>query len=62
MKMHGLTNPNFTNAKQAGDIYSYRNVKQNLLKTIEAIWFSKTCREKELRLNYINIRINGNNK
>jgi hypothetical protein len=23
MKMHGLTNPKFINAKQAGDIYSY---------------------------------------
>jgi hypothetical protein len=37
-------------------------VKQKLHKTIAAIWFNKTWREKELRLNYINIRINGNNR
>jgi hypothetical protein len=36
-------------------------VKRKLHKTIAAIWFNKTCREKDLRPNYINIRINGNN-
>jgi hypothetical protein len=28
-------------------------------KTIAATWFNKICREKNLKLNYINIRING---
>jgi hypothetical protein len=62
MEMHGLTNPKFINAKQAGDIYSYRNVKRKLHKTIAGIWFNKTCREKEVWLNYINMKINGNNR
>jgi hypothetical protein len=50
----------FINAIQAGDIYSYRNIKRKLHKTVAAILFNKTCREKELRPNYINIRINDN--
>jgi hypothetical protein len=29
---------------------------------VAAIWFSKTCRDKELRPKCINIRINGNNR
>jgi len=41
MMMHGLTNPTFINAKQAGDKYAYRNIKQKLHKTIAAIWFNK---------------------
>ena len=59
--MHGTTDLKFINAKQAGDIYVYKNIKQNLHKTITAMWFNKTCREKDLKPNYINIRINGNN-
>jgi hypothetical protein len=49
MIMHGLTNPKFINAKQACDIYvyAYRNVKRKLHKTIAAIWFNKTCRDKK---------------
>jgi GH24 family phage-related lysozyme (muramidase) len=43
--MHGITNPKFINAKQAGDIYAYKNIKQKLYKTIAAIWFNKTCRK-----------------
>jgi hypothetical protein len=60
--MHGLTNTKFINAKQAGDTYSYRRVKRKLHKTTAAIWFNETCREKKLRPNYINIKINGNNR
>ena len=29
---------------------------------VAAIWFNKTCRDKELRPKCINIRINGNNR
>jgi hypothetical protein len=29
----------FINAKQAGDIYAYRNVKRKLHKAVAAIWF-----------------------
>jgi hypothetical protein len=60
--MHGTTSPKFINAKQAGYIYPYKNIKQKLHKTIAAIWFNKICREKDLKPNYINIRINGNNR
>jgi len=41
--MHGLTDLKFINAKQAGEIYPYKNIKRKLHKTVEAIWFNKTC-------------------
>jgi len=44
----------FINAIQAGDIYSYRNIKRKLHKTVAAILFNKTRREKELRPKYVN--------
>jgi len=31
-------------------------------RTTAAIWFNKPCTEKEIRPNYIHIKINGNNK
>jgi hypothetical protein len=40
MMMHGLTDVKFINAKQTGDIYSYKNIKRKLHKTIAAIWFN----------------------
>jgi hypothetical protein len=36
--MHGTMNLKFINAKQEGEVYEYRNIKQKLLKTIAAIW------------------------
>ena len=33
-------NHKFINAKQAGEIYTYKNIKQKLHKTIAAIWFN----------------------
>jgi hypothetical protein len=33
LKMHGTTNPKFINAKQAEDIYTYKNMKQKLHKS-----------------------------
>jgi hypothetical protein len=41
MMKHVLTNFKFINTKQAGDIYSYINIKRKLHNTIAAIWFHK---------------------
>jgi hypothetical protein len=49
----------FINAKQATEIHAYKNIKRKLYKTNAAIWFNKSCRDKELTPNYINIKING---
>jgi hypothetical protein len=61
-KMHGHENLKFGHAKQAREIYAFRNTKRKLLKTIAAIWFNKTCRAKHLSPSYISIKINGNQK
>jgi hypothetical protein len=37
----------------------YKNTRQRLLKTNEAVWFNKMCRIIRLKPNYINIKING---
>ena len=60
--MHGSMNNKFVNAKQATEIHAYKNAKRKLYKTNAAIWFNKTCRDKQLSPNYINIKINGNNR
>ena len=57
--MHGFMNIKFINAKQAIEIHAYKNTKRKLYKRNAAIWFNKTCRDKELTPNYINIKING---
>jgi hypothetical protein len=57
--MHGTMNLKFANAKQAKETHEYRNIKQELHKTTAAIWFNKTCRERGIKPNYINIKING---
>jgi len=57
-----MKNLKFINAKQAKNAYEYKNTKRKLYRTIAAIWFNKTCREKEIKPNYIHIKINGNNK
>jgi hypothetical protein len=44
--MHGTMNVKFADAKQATDIYGYKNLKLKLLKTTAAIWFNKMCRQK----------------
>jgi hypothetical protein len=44
--MHGTMNLKFSSAKQAKEVYEYKNIKQKLHKTTAAIWFNKTCREK----------------
>jgi hypothetical protein len=52
----------FINAKQTTEMHPYKNTRRKLYKTNAAIWFNKTCRDKQLTPNYINIKINGNNR
>jgi len=47
------------NAPQAKIYNSFKNTKLKLLKTNAAIWFNKICKTKQIKPNYINIRING---
>ena len=42
--MHGNTNVTFSDAKQARDIYNYKNIKRKLYRTNAAIWYNKICR------------------
>jgi len=60
--MHGSMNIKFINAKQAIDIHAYKNTRRKLYKTNTAIWFNKTCRDKELTLNHVRIKINSNDR
>jgi hypothetical protein len=59
--MHGNTKLKFSDAKQARDIYNYKNIKRKLYRTNTAIWYNKICRQKQLTPSYINIRIKGKN-
>jgi hypothetical protein len=47
------------NAKQARQLYNFKNTKSKLLRTNAAIWFNKMCRIRQLKPNYINTKING---
>jgi len=60
--MHGNMNIRFINAKQAKGVHTYKSIKRKLYRTTTAIWFNKTCRDKQLTHNYINIRINDKNR
>jgi len=60
--MYGNSNIKFIIAKQAKEIYKYKNIKRKLYRTNAAIWFNKTCRHKQLTPTYINIHINGKNQ
>jgi hypothetical protein len=40
--MHGPGNIKFVNAKQAKEIYTYRNIKRKLYKINAAIWYKNT--------------------
>jgi len=59
--MHGTTSLKFIDAKQAKDIYHYKNIKRKLYRINVAIWYNKTCRQRQLTA-YVNIRINGKNQ
>ena len=41
-------NLKFTNAKQAREVYEYKNTKQKLHRTIAAIWYNKSCRDRNI--------------
>ena len=58
--MHGAT-IKIVNALQAKLNNNYKNTKLKLLKTNAAVWFNKMCKIKQLKPNYINIKINGQN-
>jgi hypothetical protein len=58
--MHGHMNLKFASAKQAKEIFDFKNLKRRLHKTTAAIWFNKSCRSKQLTPTYLSIKINGN--
>jgi len=60
--LHGTMTLKFIDAKEAKDIYHYKNIKRKLYRTIAAIWYNKTCRQKQLTPTYVNICINGKNQ
>jgi len=57
--MQGTTSLKFIDAKQAKDIYHYKNIKRKLYRINAAIWYNKTCRQRQLTPSCVNIRING---
>ena len=56
--MHGAT-IRITNAQLAKLNNNYKNTRLKVLKRNAAIWFNKMCKVKQLKPNYINIKING---
>ena len=59
--MHGMEDTKFIIAQQAKPVYSYRSIKENLLKTNASIWFNKMCIANHLTPRYIHITVNGSN-
>jgi hypothetical protein len=55
-------NVKFINAKQAKEIHQHTNTKRKMYKANAAVWYNKTCRDKQLTSKCISIRINGRNK
>jgi hypothetical protein len=51
--MHGTMNLKFINAKQAKEVYEYKNTKHKLHKTTAAIWFNETFREKGIKVHLV---------
>jgi len=49
---------NIVNAQRAKLNNYYKNAKLKLLKTNAAMWFNKMCKIKQLKPNYISIKIN----
>ena len=60
--MHRTMSLKFIDAKQAQDIYHYKNIKRKLYRKNAAIWYNKTCRQKQLIPTHVNICINGKNQ
>ena len=44
---------------QQAKLNNYKNTKLKLLKTNAAIWFNKLCKIRQLKPNYISIKIKG---
>jgi len=53
LMMDGHTNIKFINAKQTKGIHLYKNMKRKLYRANATVWYSKTCRDKQLTPNYI---------
>jgi hypothetical protein len=60
--MHGTMNLKFIDARQAKEIYQYKNIQNKLRRTTAAIWYNKLCRNTNLTPNYVHIKVNGDNK
>jgi hypothetical protein len=56
--MYGTSNVKFTIARQAKEVYQYKNIKQKLHRTNAAIWYNKSCRQLQLTPKYIAIKLN----
>ena len=52
----------FIDAKQAKDIYHYKNIERKLYSTNAAILYNKTCRQRQLTPAYVNICISSKKK
>ena len=48
--LRGQSNIKFVNAKQPKEIYSYKNTKRRLYKTIASVWYNKICRDKQINI------------
>ena len=60
--IHGNTKIKFVNVKQAKTYYNYKNNKRKMYRINAAIWCNKKCKLNGITPNYINIKVNGNNK
>jgi hypothetical protein len=56
--MHGAT-IKIVSAQRARLSNNYKNTNLKLLKMKAAIWFNKICRDRQLKPNYIKVKING---
>jgi hypothetical protein len=60
--MHGMNNFKIIDAQQAKMINNFKNAKEKLLKTNEAILLNKICTLNELTPKYTQIKIKGDNQ
>jgi hypothetical protein len=55
--MYGENNIKFVIARQAKEVYQYKNIKEKLHRTNAAIWYNKLCRQLQLTPKYIAIKV-----
>jgi hypothetical protein len=60
--VYSMNNSKFINARQAKEIYQYKNIKEKLHKINAAIWYKKICKLQQLTPKYILIKVNGHKK